>query len=360
LHADYGGPAFSVSGLADALATAGVDVSLWAADQSAAASRLLPSTSRVKRLTGSADEAMDRSGKIDLLHDNGIWLPHNHRLAVIAARRGIGRVVSTRGMLEPWALKHKMLKKRLAWWLYQRSDLRRARCHHATAEEEAQNVTRLGLGVPVSVIPNGVDVPDPGPGPGPDKRSDDKCALFLGRIHPKKGLPMLIAAWRRVRPPGWRLQIVGPDEQGHRAELESAARAAGLENTIRFAGPVDGDMKRSTFFNADLFILPTHSENFGIVVAEALAHGVPVVTTTGAPWSILPKSDCGWWVDPTVEGIAEGLRQATACDRQMLHAMGARGRELVREEFGWDRVAKKFIAMYEGLLASAANRNASR
>ena len=303
---------------------------------------------------------MDRSGKIDLLHDNGIWLPHNHRLAVIAARRGIGRVVSTRGMLEPWALKHKMLKKRLAWWLYQRSDLRRARCHHATAEEEAQNVTRLGLGVPVSVIPNGVDVPDPGPGPGPDKRSDDKCALFLGRIHPKKGLPMLIAAWRRVRPPGWRLQIVGPDEQGHRAELESAARAAGLENTIRFAGPVDGDMKRSTFFNADLFILPTHSENFGIVVAEALAHGVPVVTTTGAPWSILPKSDCGWWVDPTVEGIAEGLRQATACDRQMLHAMGARGRELVREEFGWDRVAKKFIAMYEGLLASAANRNASR
>ena len=140
LQPDYGGPAFSVSGLANALSEAGAEVALWASDQSAATSPLLSEKSSVEA------EALDRFGKTDLLHDNGIWLPHNHRLAVIAAKRGIPRIVSTRGMLEPWAMMHKQWKKRFAWWLYQCSDLKRARCHHTTSESEAQNVEHLGLG----------------------------------------------------------------------------------------------------------------------------------------------------------------------------------------------------------------------
>src|ERR1017187_9819192 len=143
----YGGPAFSVSGLAAALAEAGADVGLWAADQSAAATALLPSRSSVQRIVGTEIEAFNRFGHADVLHDNGIWLPHNHCLAVLAARHGIQRVVSTRGMLEPWALRHKRLRKSLAWSLFQRRDLKRASRHHATAEAEAQNVRCLGLGV---------------------------------------------------------------------------------------------------------------------------------------------------------------------------------------------------------------------
>jgi len=314
---------------------------------------LLPTESSVQRLTGTEAEALHSFGKVDVLHDNGIWLPHNHRLAELAVRRGIPRVVSTRGMLEPWAMNHKRWKKSLAWWVYQRRDLKRARCHHTTAETEARHVERLGLGVPLCVIPNGVDVPPQvarTEGKN-EERGGRKIALFLGRIHPKKGLPMLIEAWARVRPDGWLLQIAGPDEAGHRAQVQNAVSAAGLSEVVFFVGAIEGEEKESAFSDADLFVLPTHSENFGIAVAEALAHGLPVLTTTGAPWSRLPELGCGWWVDVGVDEIAAGLRQATSCDTETLRAMGARGRKWVRAEFGWERIAKEFMATYEGLLS---------
>ena len=350
---EYGGPAFSVSRLAMALAEAGAEVGLWASDQSAAITPLLPAGSSVQRIVGTEAEALVRFGKTDILHDNGIWLPHNHRLAVLAERRGIPRVVSTRGMLEPWARSHKRLKKSLAWWLYQRRDLKHARCHHTTADAEARNVQHLGLGVPVVAVPNGVDVPEERPWVVGLEAEKGRTALFLGRIYPIKGLPMLVQAWARVRPDGWLLRIAGPDEAGHQKQVEKAVSAAGLGEVISFTGPIGHRMKKSAFFDADLFVLPSHSESFGIAVAEALAHGLPVLTTTGAPWSILPETGCGWWVDATVDGIAEGLRQATILDSDTLQAMGAKGRALAIAEFGWKRVAELMLSTYESILANA-------
>lgn len=344
----YGGPAFSVSRLAIALTEAGIEVGLWAPDQSAATTPLLGSNFPVQRLMGSAKEALNTFGTPDVLHDNGIWLRHNHRLAEIASERRIPRIVSTRGMLNPWELQHKRWKKRLAWWLYQHRDLKRARCHHATGRSEASNVQSLGLGVPVCVVPNGIDVPvDHKPQVGGVNDRRIKTALFLSRIHPKKGLPMLVEAWARMRPTGWRLEIFGPDEAGHRSEVEAAVRAAGLSGVISFMGPADGTAKQSAFRNADLFILPTHSENFGMVIAEALAHGLPVLTTTAAPWPMLPERGCGWSVDATVDGIAHGLGRATSLESATLQAMGAKGREFVEAEFAWKRIAKEFVALYE-------------
>jgi len=164
---------------------------------------------------------------------------------------------------------------------------------------------------------------------------------------------MLVEAWARVRPDGWLLRIAGPDEAGHQRQVERAVSDAGLGEVISFTGPVGHQMKKSAFFDSDLFVLPTHSESFGMVVAEALAHGLPVLTTTGTPWSILPESGCGWWVDATVDGIAEGLRQATILDPETLQAMGAKGRALVTAKFGWKRVADLMLSTYEGILANA-------
>lgn len=356
----YGGPAFSVCRLATALSEVGIEVGLWASDQSAAVTPLLGARSPVQRIIGTEAEALDRFGRIDILHDNGIWLLHNHRLAVHAERRGIPRVVSTRGMLEPWALSHKRLKKRFAWWLYQRRDLKHARCHHTTAETEARNVQNLGLGVPVVAVPNGVDVPEEKPcfcDSLIEKEEKRRTALFLGRIYPVKGLPMLVEAWARVRPDGWFLRIAGPDEAGHQKQVERAVSAAGLGEVISFTGPISHQMKKSAFFDADLFVLPTHSESFGIVVAEALAHGLPVLTTTGAPWSILPESGCGWWVDATVDGIAEGLREATILDPETLRSMGAKGRALVSAKFGWKRVADLMVSTYQAILGAKIAHN---
>ena len=355
LQPNYGGPAFSVSRLATALADVGVEVGLWASDGSAAVSTLLAKETSVQRVVGTEFEGLKRFGQVDLLHDNGIWLPHNHRLAVLAENRGIPRMVSLRGMLEPWAFRHKQAKKTIAWWLYQRRDLKQARLHIATSEVEAKNLRRLGLEVPVAIVPNGIDLPEERPrerGAESQRaiRNEHRRALFMGRIYPVKGLPMLVEAWARVRPAGWLLRIAGPDEAGHQKLVERAVSDAGLSDVITFIGPVEPQRKSSVFFDAELFILPTHSENFGMAVAEALAHSVPVLTTTGAPWSIVQERGCGWWVQPTVDGIAEGLRQAASLDPETLRRMGEKGRSLVSKEFSWDRLARLMLSTYEEAL----------
>jgi len=352
---DYGGPAFSVSRLAMALADAGAEVGLWASDRSAANTPLVSATSPVRRLNSADSEALDRFGQPDILHDNGIWLLHNHRFAAFAGKHGIPRVVSTRGMLEPWAISHKGLKKKIAWRLYQRRDLKQALCHIATGEPEARSLQDLGLGVPIAIVPNGVDVPEERPfsiaSESENRYGRKRIALFLGRICPIKGLPMLIEAWARVRPDGWLLRIAGPDEAGHQKQVERAVSAAGLGDVVSFTGPIEPQMRTSAFLDADLFILPTHSESFGLVVAEALAHGLPVLTTTAAPWSILRERGCGWSVDATVDGITEGLCQATGLDSEALRDIGKKGRALVVEKFSWNRIADLMLSTYEEVLA---------
>jgi glycosyltransferase involved in cell wall biosynthesis len=346
-----GGPAYSLARLASALVQAGVNVGLWTADQSARSTPLLARGGPVRRLSGSVAEALQSFGRPDVLHDSGIWLPHNHRLAIIAARRSIPRIVSTRGMLEPWARSHKKLKKSIAWRLFQKRDLQRADLLHATAIQEARNLQQLGLGRPVCVIPDGADLPEicrQRVNPTSDEASS-RTALFVGRIYPVKGLPMLIEAWGRVRPEGWRLHIAGPDEAGHRAEVERIVSRFGLNEFVSFLGPLDGEAKSVAFADADLFVLPSHSESFGMVVAEALAHGVPVLTTRGTPWGQLVERECGWWVDATIEGLTQGLRHATAQEPAALRHMGARGRAWVTAEFQWETIAKRFLEIYERL-----------
>jgi glycosyltransferase involved in cell wall biosynthesis len=353
---EYGGPAYSVSRLSVALAGAGVEVGLWASDQSAEATPLLPTTCSVRRMRGTEADALNKFGRPDILHDNGMWLPHNHRLAQVAKRHGLPRIVSTRGMLEPWALKHKKWKKTIAWSVYQRRDLASANCHHATAEPEARNIERLGLEVPISMIPNGVDLPeDASLSTRSGLGNKEKAALFIGRIYPVKGLPMLVEAWAQTRPKDWQLRIAGPDEAGHRRQIEHSISAAGLDELVAFLGPLEGRAKQSAFSEADLFVLPSHSESFGMVVAEALAHGLPVLTTTATPWPMLRDHDCGWCVDPSVAGLKEGLRQATSCDIGTLRAMGERGQAFVANEFGWARIATQFLEIYQAILSETPN-----
>ena len=347
LEASYGGPAFSVSQLASALSVAGIEVGLWSADGSALGTDLLAPGAHVRRLGGELRRAATAFGP-DVVHDNGLWLPHNHQVAALARTAGWPRVVSTRGMLEPWAVRHKRLKKAAAWRLYQRRDVDHADALHATAEAEATHLAAMGLGPPVHTIPNGVDLPEL----AADRRADTAApmtAVFLGRIYPVKGLPMLVEAWARARPPGWRLIIAGPDEAGHRREVEAAVVAHGLGEAVSFPGAVSGAAKTALLQSADLFVLPSHSESFGMALAEALSHGAPVLTTTAVPWPALEARQCGWRVPPTVEGLAEGLRVATGRDLPTLRAMGAAGRELIAAEYGWPRIASAFVALYEEL-----------
>ena len=346
----YGGPAVSVSRLAKALADAGIQVGAWSPDQSALTSRLVAEHPLIIRLGGKLGDAVRAFGVPNIMHDNGIWLRHNHEIAKLSGKLGAARIVSVRGMLEPWAIGHKRLKKSLAWMVYQRGDLAKAQYLHATAESEAVNLHSYGLGVPICTVPNGVDIPEIAD-PDESRCGSTKAALYFGRIYPKKGLPMLIAAWARVRPPGWKLTIAGPDERGHQSEIERLVSENRLCESVEFVGAVSPDRKSAFYRKADLMILPTYSENFGMTVAESLAHGVPVLTTKGAPWAALIEHKCGWWVDILVDAIADGLRQATTCEINELRAMGERGRKFVCREFGWSVIADQLISTYEAALA---------
>lgn len=357
LHARQGGPPRTISALATGLGQLGAEVTVFALADGAPEEAVVPDpdvarTRFVERGRGGGGQLRGEliSESPELIHDHGLWLPSNHAAAVAAARLRVPRVVSTRGMLEPWARQHRRWKKALAWLAFQRRDLHASAALHATAASEAANLRDLGLRQPIAVIPNGVSVPGDLAAHDKEERGAPRRALFLSRIHPKKGLPLLLDVWAALALKGWELIIAGPDEGGHRAELETQAIRLGLQN-VQFEGEVTDVEKWSLYRSADLFVLPTYSENFGVVVAEALATGVPVVTTTGAPWADLESRRCGWWVTPTFDSLRGALQVATAASDTERRAMGGRGRTLVEERYAWETIAAQMLAVYEWLLS---------
>ncbi len=295
---------------------------------------------------------------LQLIHDHGLWLPTNHASVEVARQLGLPLIISTRGMLEPWALQHRAWKKRLAWRWYQHRDLRGARVLHATSEQELESLRRLGLRQPIALIPNGVELADFAVIAGrarlgkPETTAVDprRTALFLSRIHPKKGLLELVDAWGQVRPAGWRMVIAGPDEGGHRVVVEARVLAQGLAADFAFVGAVDGAEKTALYRSADLFVLSSFSENFGVVVAEALACGVPVITTKGTPWQGLQTHRCGWWIDLGMNALVAALREATQTPGEILQEMGERGRVFATSTFDWQAIARDMLAVYQWIL----------
>lgn len=295
-------------------------------------------------------ECICSSQKIKIVHDHGLWLPSNHSSAAVSRRLGIPLVVHPHGMLEKSALEVSSWKKSLAWGVYQKRDLKSVKMFVATSQREAASLREKGFDQPIAVIPIGVDTPDLGTS---KKDKQVREALFLSRIHPIKGLADLVDAWAKVRPMNWKMVIAGPDEENHRSQIERAVAKRGLSDSFLFPGPAYGKLKDDLLKKADLFILPSKTENFGLVVAEALSYGVPVITTQGTPWDILKHHHCGWWVEKTVDRLAEAISIATSITDEEREQMGFRGRSLVQKEFSWSKVACQMIESYKWILGQA-------
>lgn len=282
-----------------------------------------------------------------VVHVHSSWTFPVWWAAQCAIAAGRPLFISPQGTLDPVRLAHSAWKKRLVGPL-DRWCLRHATVLHATSTAEKEWIERYVGGTPrVEVIPNGIDLPEPRMRPRPADRT--RTVLSLGRLHPLKGLDLLLDAWPLAMQelgPGdrWELVIAGPDEQGTRARLERQARHLGLAK-VRFVGPLYGAEKAQTLADADLFVLPSRSENFGIVVAEALAAGVPVVTTKGTPWHEIDGSS-GWWVDVNAEAIAAALTAAMRLSDAERTAMGARGRALVEAKYQWASVGRAMVELY--------------
>lgn len=290
----------------------------------------------------------------DVFHTHGLWMMPNVYPAEAARRRGRPLVLSPRGMLGRGALKFSYPVKRAFWSLYQARAARQVACFHATADQEFEDIRRFGLRQPVAVIPNGVDLPELVETAPDNRRQDAPYVLSLGRIHPKKGLDRLIAAWAAVvaEHPGWRLRIVGPDQGGYAAVLARQATGLGLSpERFSIEEPVFGDAKLRLMAGAEVFALATLDENFGMTVAESLAVETPVISTTGAPWAGLREHGCGWWIDHGPEAMAAALREAMAMTGDQRQAMGARGRLWMQRDFGWNGIGAKMADVYRWLCA---------
>lgn len=344
------GPSYSVVALAAALGRQGSDSAVMAVGRRAPEAGLqvvpqdmvhVPGASRLmlsRALVGAVDTAAKQGA---VLHGHGLWLMPNIYPARAARRHGVPFVVSPRGMLGPEALTFSAKRKKVVWILMQRRALQTAQCFHATSDAEYKDIRRTGLLAPIAVIPNGIDIPLGPPKPG------GRTVLHLGRLHPKKGIDRLVAAWAQVAPrhPDWRLRIVGPSEIGCREALERQVRYLGAPRVV-FDGPLFGAEKLRAYQQAGLFVLPTLNENFGMVVAEALAAGTPVISTKGAPWQGLETERCGWWVEHGPDAIAAALEEGLALSDAQRAAMGARGRAWMARDFGWDGIAAQMAEVY--------------
>jgi glycosyltransferase involved in cell wall biosynthesis len=370
LERSGGGMQHAVAALADALAGAGCTTTLvsLAMPQGAAILRPVRATmlqAPVLRVRGQALWSAALENTIArrlachapaLLHDNGLWGYLNWAAARAAARARVPLVLSPHGMLAPWALGYKPVRKRIALALYQRKLLEQVGLFIVSSPEEARQVRVARLLQPIAIVPVGVDLPEPAL--RACRAGAERHALFLSRVHPIKGLVPFIEAWHGLQPQGWRVTIAGPDEVGHRAELAQLLERLGLAHRFTFTGEADSARKAELFRSADLFVLPTHTENFGIVIAEALSHGVPVLTTRGAPWAVLEEIGAGWWVPPGVEGLTTGLRAALAASDEELRRMGDIGRQYVEQALSWPGTARRTVEAYEWLLGLRAVRPA--
>jgi glycosyltransferase involved in cell wall biosynthesis len=252
------------------------------------------------------------------------------------------------------------LLKTLWIQLIERKTLANAAGVHVTAELERTELQALGLPVPeIACIPNGVDLPAVHAplSAGPFANLPERYALFLGRICWKKGLDRLITAWRSV--PEIPLVVAGTDDEGYQAKLEALARSVGVEDRVIFVGPASDSHKWALYEHAELFVLPSYSENFGNVVAEAMAMGCPVIVSTEVGIAeIVRVAGAGVVTSGAPDQLAAAIT-SLSMDGERRREAGRRGRETVRVLLSWDGVAAQTEQLYRRVMRAGVLKTAA-
>jgi glycosyltransferase involved in cell wall biosynthesis len=294
----------------------------------------------------------------DIVLVHGLWMYPT--LAALAWHRRTRRpfIVNPHGMLDPWAVNNCRWKKRLAGFFYENRSLRKAACIRALCPPEAEAIRACGLRNPICVIPNGIDLPDgPSVHPAPWQASVEpggKVLLYLGRIHPKKGLPNLLRAWAVAEPKGWNLAIAGWSQNGHEQELKDLARRLGLLNCVCFPGPQFGDAKAATYHHADAFVLPSLSEGLPLVVLEAWASQLPVLMTLQCNLPEGFETQAALRIQPEPDSIVQGLKTLFSMTPAGRGQMGARGRALAAQRFNWPEIGGQMLSVCRWVLGGEA------
>ena len=373
-----GPKSFGLGAVAGSLASeqilSGIDAAVWSLDdaQGAAAARetygLENNRLRTFPHTGPGFLGFSRGlhialcgpegAGINVVHQHGIWTGVS--LSVHRWRRchdGI-TVVAPHGALAGWALRRSGWKKALALRAYEGANLETASCHHATSRLEVEDFRSFGFKGAIASVPNGVSegwLASRGEGDRIRSRfgipKDKRIVLFMGRLSPVKNLVALIEAFAGAGEAGrdWVLMLAGAPEFGYQSEVSEAVGRHSLEGRVRCVGMLRGQEKRDAYAAAELFVLPSIAEGFGMVVLEAIATGLPAITTTGAAWEVLRSEGCGWWVQPTVCGLGGALFEALGMSRSELADKGMRARAIAAERFSWAAVCAQLDELYKWL-----------
>jgi poly(glycerol-phosphate) alpha-glucosyltransferase len=319
------------------------------------------------------------SNDADLAHLHYMWMYPSVAVSQWAARTGKPYLVTPNGMLEPWALSNSAWKKKLAGFLYEDRMLRGAACLHANTEKELHDIRAYGLKNPVCIIPNGIELVDTETLKTETLKGDKKILLFLGRLHPKKGLPSALRAWKQALHSSsniqnskfhdWQFVVAGWDQGGHEAELKRLCRELGLvyaevpaaeyvgetptlleAASVVFVGPAFGGAKDALLRRADAFILPSFSEGLPMSVLEAWSYRLPVLMTDHCNLPEGFAADAALCIGTDPESIAEGMRLLFRSPTSDLRSLGDSGRTLVERQFTWPQVAAQMKEVYEWVL----------
>lgn len=290
------------------------------------------------------------AAQLDLLHLHGIW----QFSSVATSWWGKGRptIVSPRGMLDDWALANSAFVKRLAWLMFERSNMSNASCLHALCEEEYQAFRALGLDNPIAVVPNGVKIEST---LSVSKKNQRSTMLFLGRLHPKKGLDELLEGWSLCGAPNsnWKLKIAGHGDSKYEAHLMNLTESFGLGKSVEFLGPVYGEQKALELRQADAFVLPSFSEGLPMAVLEAWSYSLPVLMTDECNLKVGFSNDAAVRISNEPHELGEQLQRFFDLDWQRREKIGANGYKLARDQFSWDGLARQMNAVYQWLLGKS-------
>ncbi|MDB2531616.1 glycosyltransferase [Alphaproteobacteria bacterium] len=260
----------------------------------------------------------------NLVFANGLWSLKSNKIIKYGKRGGKPVLLHPRGTLMPWSLDQKWLKKKVAWYIYQKSLLNDVDCFLVSSANELEALRNLGFRQPAAVIANPMDF-------GPelaDAKVSTNSVVYMSRLHPGKGIEDLIHAWSRCEANGWFLNIYGDGDTTYVAQLKKLCKSLSVDESVIFYGHVIGDAKYNAMCNADFFVLPSYSENFGLAILEALQMELPVITTTMTPWGSISEADAGRIVKNDVDDLTFALQELIRMPEQQRFAMGKRAKSL--------------------------------
>ncbi|HEY9692896.1 MAG TPA: hormogonium polysaccharide biosynthesis glycosyltransferase HpsP [Oculatellaceae cyanobacterium] len=378
----YGGPSQMVLGLSAALAREGVEVTVLTTDSNGDVGQPpldVPLNQAVKqdgydvvyfrcfpfrRYKFSVDLLRwlnKHATQFDLAHIHALFSPVSTIAAMVARSQKLPYLLRPLGTLDPADLRKKRRLKLLYAALLEKHNLAGAAGIHFTSVQEAKISERFGTSTPNFVIPLGVELPQPMPEPDLCRIKleippNEPLVLFMSRIEPKKGLDLLIPALEKLLIEGVNFHFVlagsNPQDPDYENKIREIVQASPLDKCTTLTGFVSGDFKASLLQDADLFVLPSYYENFGIAVAEAMATGTPVVISDQVHiWEEVRDAEAGWVCTCDVESLTDKLHSALA-DASQRHRRGLNAQEYAQKVYNWSAIAKQTIQVYKKILAT--------